>query len=137
MLAPWTCFCPPPKKPGTRQESLINIAVRKVAHPGDCKADLPRDPYLHYANANGNIMSVLLSVRFLGNTFGDSNIISWPIPPPLAYPADKEEYCGSSPSSTVPQIVADEFRAGRLSPEVAHRFFNTIRALIAFLPSEI
>jgi hypothetical protein len=59
MLAPWTCFCPPPKKPGTRQESLIYIAVRKVAHPGDCKADLPRDPYLHYANTNGNVMSVL------------------------------------------------------------------------------
>ncbi|KAJ7792113.1 hypothetical protein B0H14DRAFT_2624321 [Mycena olivaceomarginata] len=34
------------------------------------------------------------------------------------------------------QIVADEFRAGRLSPEVSHRFFNTVRALINFLPSE-
>jgi hypothetical protein len=32
--------------------------------------------------------------------------------------------------------VADEFRAGRLSPEVSHRFFNTVHALIDFLPSE-
>jgi hypothetical protein len=34
------------------------------------------------------------------------------------------------------EILADEFRAGRLSPEAAHYFFNSTRALIATLPPE-
>ncbi|KAJ7694938.1 hypothetical protein B0H14DRAFT_3530447 [Mycena olivaceomarginata] len=36
----------------------------------------------------------------------------------------------------IAQTVADEFRAGRLSPAVSQRLFNTVRALIEFLPSE-
>jgi hypothetical protein len=35
------------------------------------------------------------------------------------------------------EILADEFRAGRLSPEVTHYFFNSTHALIASLPSEL
>ncbi|KAJ7896424.1 hypothetical protein B0H14DRAFT_3425793 [Mycena olivaceomarginata] len=40
------------------------------------------------------------------------------------------------PQITLFQTVADEFRAGRLSPAISQRFFNTVRALIEFLPSE-
>ncbi|KAJ7301340.1 hypothetical protein DFH08DRAFT_993807 [Mycena albidolilacea] len=40
------------------------------------------------------------------------------------------------PRITVFQTVADEFRAGRLSPAISQRFFNTVRALINFLPPE-
>jgi hypothetical protein len=34
-------------------------------------------------------------------------------------------------------MFADELRAGRLSPEIIHGFFNSVRALVASLPSEL
>ncbi|KAJ7895590.1 hypothetical protein B0H14DRAFT_3426202 [Mycena olivaceomarginata] len=40
------------------------------------------------------------------------------------------------PQITIFQTVADEFRAGRLSPAISQPFFNTVRALIEFLPSK-
>lgn len=40
-------------------------------------------------------------------------------------------------SSFAQEILADEFRAGRLSPECAHYFFNSTRSLIALLPPEL
>ncbi|KAJ7302481.1 hypothetical protein DFH08DRAFT_977757 [Mycena albidolilacea] len=43
----------------------------------------------------------------------------------------------TDPEITVFKNFASKFRAGRLSPEVTHGFFNTAHALIAYLPSEL
>ncbi|KAJ7761645.1 hypothetical protein B0H14DRAFT_2634033 [Mycena olivaceomarginata] len=42
-----------------------------------------------------------------------------------------------NPEYLIFEILADGFRAGQLSPEVAHYFFNSTRSLIAHLPSEV
>ncbi|KAJ7681551.1 hypothetical protein B0H14DRAFT_2655199 [Mycena olivaceomarginata] len=41
------------------------------------------------------------------------------------------------PQYPIFEILSDKFRAGQLSPEAAHYFFNSTRALIATLPLEL
>ncbi|KAJ7300604.1 hypothetical protein DFH08DRAFT_828294 [Mycena albidolilacea] len=42
-----------------------------------------------------------------------------------------------NPEYPIFEIISDEFRAGRLSPEFTHFFFNSTRALISYLPAEV
>ncbi|KAJ7304647.1 hypothetical protein DFH08DRAFT_976638 [Mycena albidolilacea] len=42
-----------------------------------------------------------------------------------------------NPEYPIFEIISDEFRAGRLSPEFTHVFFNSTRALISYLPANV
>ncbi|KAJ7362706.1 hypothetical protein DFH08DRAFT_950941 [Mycena albidolilacea] len=52
-------------------------------------------------------------------------------------PTPVQQHQPINPEYPIFEILADEFRAGWLSPEVAHYFFNSTRSLIAHLPSEV